>query len=509
MATETELKLAVEPADLNRLGKSALLAKAARSKPTLRSVYSVYYDTPERDLARRGMALRLRKVAGRWVQTLKTAGTTQAGLHSRGEFEANAAAQLLNFVALAATPAQDLFADPDLRMRLQPLFVTEFKRSTRMVEIHPGELAELCVDRGTITSGARQEPISEIELELTQGDPVHLFDFARRLIVEVPLTVENASKAERGYALLTGARSAPAKAQAPALEAAMPVPDAFRVIAGECLRQLQANDRGVLAADDVEYVHQARVAIRRLRSAFGLFRKVVPKAAVATVLGAVKELGTKLGGARDWDVFVTETLAGAAHSFPDHPGFRTIANLADAARAAARQQAQSAIAATAYTVLLLDLGALLAAQAWRTSLDDEGRALEAMTIGGFAAMVLDAQWRRVRRAGKGHRDLAPAELHALRIEVKKLRYAIEFFQALHARKAVRSFLDHAADLQEILGALNDATVTSHLLDTLKADDRSVVEAAGIVRGWGAARVHDGRSRFEGAWKRFEAAQPYW
>lgn len=509
MATETELKLAVEPADLARLGKSLLLAAASRSKPTLRSVYSVYYDTPERDLARRGMALRLRKVAGRWVQTLKTAGTAQAGLHSRGEFEANTAAQLLNFVALAATPAQEVFADPDLRMRLQPLFVTEFKRSTRMVEIHPGELAELCIDRGTITSGARQDPISEIELELKQGDPVHLFDFARRLLVEIPLTVENASKAERGYALLTGARSAPAKAQAPALEAAMPVPEAFQVIAGECLRQLQANDRGVVASNDVEYVHQARVAIRRLRSAFGLFRKVVPKAAVATVLGNVKELSTKLGEARDWDVFITETLAGAARSFPDHHGFGSIAHHAETLRAAARQQARAAIAAPGYTALLLDLGALLAAQAWRADLDDAGRALESMTIGGFAAIVLNTQWRRVRRAGKDHRDLASSELHALRIEVKKLRYAIEFFQTLHARKAVRSFLDHAAELQEVLGALNDATVTSHLLDTLKADDRSIVEAAGIVRGWGAARVHDGRGRFEGAWKRFEAAEPYW
>jgi inorganic triphosphatase YgiF len=509
VATETELKLAVAPADLKRLARSAVLAEASRSKPATRRVYSVYYDTPERDLARRGMALRLRKVAGRWVQTLKTAGMTQAGLHSRGEFEASTAAQLLNFVALAATPAQEVFADPQFRARLQPLFVTEFRRSMRLVEIAPGELAELCVDQGRIASGALQDPISEIELELKQGDPVHLFDFARRLLAEVPLKVENASKAERGYALVTGTRSAPSRARTPALEATMPVPDAFGAIVGECLRHLEANDRGVIASDDVEYVHQARVAIRRLRSAFHLFRKVVPKPAVAPLVNAIKSFGTSLGAARDWDVFVTETLANAMHAFPGHTGFALLSKRAGRARIAARRQARATVVAPGYAGLLLDLGAQLVSQPWRATLDHEARALESLTIDGFAASILDGQWRRVRRAGKRHRDLAPVELHALRIEVKKLRYAIEFFQALHPRKAVRSFLDHAAELQEILGALNDATVTSHLLDTLTGTERSFVEAMGVLRGWGAARVHDGRTHFAGAWERFDAAEPYW
>ena len=64
VATEIELKLAIAPEDVGRLAKSALLAAATRSKPTTRTVYSVYYDTPEHDLAHRGMALRLRKVGG-------------------------------------------------------------------------------------------------------------------------------------------------------------------------------------------------------------------------------------------------------------------------------------------------------------------------------------------------------------------------------------------------------------------------------------------------------------
>lgn len=509
MATETELKLAIAAADVARLARSPLLAAASRSRASTRTVYSVYYDTPEQDLVRLGMALRLRRVAGRWVQTLKTAGTAQAGLHQRGEFEAPAAMQWLNVAALAATPAAEFFADPQLRARLQPQFVTQFKRTLRLVEIHPGELAEFCIDRGTITAGTRQCPISEIELELKQGEPAHLFEFARRLLDEVPVRVANVSKAERGYALLGPDTARPTKASVPPLEGAMTVPVAFQAIVGECLRQLQANEEGVLSSDDVEYVHQARVAIRRLRSAFGLFRKVVPKAAVASLLAGVKALGASLGATRDWDVFLTQTLPAARDAFPDHPGFDTIAAHATAAQSAARTQARLATESATYTALLLELGAQMSAMSWRGRLEGEALVLESRSVEDFAAVLLDRQWRRVRRSGREHHRLSPPELHALRIEVKKLRYAVEFFQGLHARKSVKAFLDHAAELQAILGTMNDATVTSHLLDRMTPDTSDGIEAVGIVRGWISARGQQGLEHLDAAWKRFAAAKPYW
>jgi CHAD domain-containing protein len=287
------------------------------------------------------------------------------------------------------------------------------------------------------------------------------------------------------------------------------VANAFRVIAGECLRHLQANDGGLVSSDELEYVHQARVAIRRLRCAFGLFGAVVPKAAVQPLLARVKALGSMLGAARDWDVFVAETLPPVIMAFPGHPGFEALLAGAGAARAAAREQARGAITAPDYTALLLDLGAQLAGQPWREALDEDARSLASMPVGSFAALLLDRQWKRVRRAGKQLRELEPAQLHALRIEVKKLRYAIEFFQSLYPRKAVKAFLDQAAELQAILGALNDATVTSQLLGTMAPGAPSTTESAGIVRGWVGAGAHQALAHLDIAWKRFEGARPYW
>lgn len=509
MATEIELKLALAPEDAARLARSPVLASATRSKPQTRSVYSVYYDTPERDLARRGMALRLRKVGRRWIQTLKTAGKSSAGLHARGEYEAPAAAQLLNFTALAATPAAVLFAAPEFRARLHPAFVTRFRRSTRTVEIFPGEEAELAVDRGTVTAGERETPICEVEIELRRGAPEHLFDFAQLLLKDVDLRLDNVSKAERGYALLAPQPPAPVRAAAPELDPAMSVPEAIRTVVESCVQHLQANEAGVLASEDVEYVHQARVAIRRLRSAFSVFRPVVPKAEVAELLQDLRALGNALGGARDWDVFVTETLPAAEAAFPGHAGLAALRACAESRRAAARARARDAIAARAYTELLLELGSQLAAMPWRTALDAEARATEALPLPAFAARVLARQAKRVRKHARDLEAHAPGELHLLRIEIKKLRYAAEFLQGLYGRRAVRQYLDGLTELQDILGRLNDAAVTEHLLGSLGQVEPDVVHAAGVVLGWTRARAEAGLDHLKHAWKSFESARRFW
>lgn len=509
MATEIELKLALAPEDASRLARSPVLSAATRSRPRTRSVYSVYYDTPELDLARRGMALRLRKVGRRWIQTLKTAGETGAGLHARGEYEAPAAAQLLNFTALAATPAAELFAAPDFRARLHPAFVTRFRRSARQVEIYPGEEAELAVDRGSIAAGDREVPICEVEIELRQGAPEHLFDFAQLLLKDVDLRLDNVSKAERGYALIAPRAAAPVKAAAPDLDPGMSVPAALGSVVTSCVRHLQANEAGVCTSDDVEYVHQARVAIRRLRSAFSVFRPVVPKAEVAELLADLRGLGNALGGARDWDVFVTETLPATEAAFPNDASLAVLRDCADARRALARAQASAAVAARSYTELLLEVGSQVAAMPWRQALDDRAREAEAMALPEFAAWVLSRQARRVRRHAKGLASQPPETLHLLRIEIKKLRYAVEFLQSLYPRRAVRHYLGSLAELQEILGRLNDAAVTDRLIASLAPLGPDAAHGAGMVQGWTRARAQAGLEHLRHAWAAFEQARRFW
>ena len=499
---EIELKLTLSPADAKKLGRHPVVAAATRSRPASRSLHSVYFDTPDRDLARRGMALRVRQSRGRWVQTFKCGGGTNVGLHEREEFEAPTTAGHLNLPALLQTPLAPLLADATFLSRLAPAFTTEFRRQSRIVEIAPGETAEFAIDVGEIRADDRSVPICEIEIELLTGVPRNVFAYARLLAEAFDVRLENASKAERGYALMQDLPAMPVKAVAPTLAKDGTVTDAFRHLVGSCIFQLQANERGVLESPDPEFVHQARVAIRRLRSAFALFRTVVPREAVAGPIGRFRDLATALGDARDWDVFATETLPPIQHVFASEPSLVRLADTASGQRAAAQQIARNALAERAYTPLLLDLAILLADAPWRVALDEEARAIEALPVGEFAARVLRRQAKRARRLGRTVDRDNTAGLHALRIEIKKLRYAVEFFSTLTSRKTVRRRLAGAAALQEILGHLNDATVTGHLLEGLTAGDPALSFPAGIVRGWTGGRAEAGLDHFAEAWKRF-------
>ena len=114
-------------------------------------------------------------------------------------------AQILNHPALAASGASPVLSDPALRAQLYPVFTTDFRRTLRNLELVPGTHVELCVDSGQVTAGSASAPISEIELELKQGQPEALLAFAHGLLDDIGLRLEPASKAQRGYALASGA----------------------------------------------------------------------------------------------------------------------------------------------------------------------------------------------------------------------------------------------------------------------------------------------------------------
>ena len=138
---------------------------------------------------------------------MKGAGQVQGGLHLREEIDTSVPAQILNHHALAASSASPVFTDPALRAQLHPVFTTDFRRTLRNLELVPGTHVELCVDSGQVTAGSASAPISEIEIELKHGQPEALLAFARGLLDDIGLRLEPASKAQRGYALATGARA--------------------------------------------------------------------------------------------------------------------------------------------------------------------------------------------------------------------------------------------------------------------------------------------------------------
>jgi inorganic triphosphatase YgiF len=512
---ELEIKFAIAPDDIPRLARLPLLRHCTAGRTVTRKMHSVYYDTPEHDLQRAGAGLRLRREGTRWVQTLKSGGRVEAGLHQRDEMETEVPAQLLDYRMLVASQVSEALADPARRARLQPVFIADFTRSLRQIEPTPGTVLEMAVDQGTISAGDASVPVSEIELELKAGLPESALDFAVALAQELPLRLEPRSKAERGYALAEGRAEAPVKAVAPELTAAMSPAEALRTIVFGCVAQLQANEAGVIAGRDVEYLHQARVAMRRLRSALTVFRRGFPRAAFEDLLPELRWLDGALGPARDWDVFALSTLPQVALAFGDD-GLHTLAERTAALRATAGALAADALRLPRYPAALLKLVSAFHRQPWLAVDDANAQAARAEPLETFAQTVLSRRHRKVlkaaRRVLKSNRahDFDHAQLHQLRIEIKKLRYAAEFFAALYGRK-VKPYTAGLAGLQELLGGLNDAATVERLCQALRRDDDRHVEseAIGLTRGWAAAAARAHLEQLPRAWKAFRDVDPFW
>ncbi len=143
--------------------------------------------------------IRLRDKGGRWVQTLKTAGAGADGLFVRRELEAVVAGEAIELDKIDDAELQAWLGG--LSAPLQAVFVTDFVRDKAVLSLDGGTVVELCVDRGEVRAAGRTEPLSEVELELVQGDVEPLKRLAATLRADVGLTPDNRSKAKRGYAL--------------------------------------------------------------------------------------------------------------------------------------------------------------------------------------------------------------------------------------------------------------------------------------------------------------------
>jgi CHAD domain-containing protein len=185
---------------------------------------------------------------------------------------------------------------------------------------------------------------------------------------------------------------------------------------------------------------------------------------------------------------------------------RTAERREDAGRAA-----RDALAAPRSIALLLDLVAVFYRTPW-LALDDQGAAeLRATPVQAFAAQLLARRHRKVIKLGRSRDHGDAAALHRLRIEIKKLRYAAEFFSSLWNRKAVRAYTAGLTALQGVLGSVNDAATAERLCDTLResGQEPAWAEALGLLRGWAAASARGQLERFDEAWKAFRRSEPFW
>lgn len=203
MATELELKLMIQKDHLNLaydfLNRVCQEQLDCCAQPSLQ-LMNGYFDTKDNTLMQSGIALRIRAINDRYIQTLKTRGSNRIGMHARGEWEWDIKEDLLELERLTDEMLPQSLHDRSWTKDLLQVFRTDFERQIWLIQTADA-LMEVVCDQGEVTSPYGQDEISELELELKQGDEIGLYDFASCLALEVPVQVSTVSKAQKGVRL--------------------------------------------------------------------------------------------------------------------------------------------------------------------------------------------------------------------------------------------------------------------------------------------------------------------
>ena len=499
---EFELKLIARSEDLTALYDSPIIAAHSCDRPSDRRLKTIYYDTTDQALGREGMTLRVRREGRTFVQALKAVDISPSRCR---EWEAPVPTM---------APVPSMIADrlPEaLRAAfgangLRPIFTTTFRRRPRVLDM-AGASVEVAFDQGVIEAGDHRVTVSEIELELKSGVRAVLYELALQLLDHHAFKLGVQSKSDRGYALALNAAPVSAKAPPTHLHPETAIGEAFAQIFCAAHAHVLANQAAAEDGRDPEGVHQMRVGLRRLRSALSLLRPIVPSSTLEALRADAEWAASALGDARGWDVILAETLPEVAAGCADD-GWDRLKDAAEVLRAQAYVKARETLSAERHTRFQLMLGAWIERKAWQTNGGGSIAMFDEPMV-SFAACTLSELHRKVLKRGRHFRHLTPEARHKLRLAVKKLRYAADFFlTALGHRRIGKHYLRRLGELQDQLGRYNDMAVTEHFVERLVEVplEGSARQAAGIILGWQARGLIASVPTTLAAWRGFCEAE---
>jgi CHAD domain-containing protein len=500
---EVEAKFSIpDERTFQRLLETTSLAGFGLEEPTVTDLHDRYLDTAAGAFLAGGYACRLRRQNGQTIATLKGLGGASGAVHRRVEHEVDLPGPLPP-QHWPASPARQLALRLGGEDPLVSLFEIRQSRHRRRLYDGPRAVAELNLDRVRLPLGdVVASTTLELEAELLpDGDEEDL----ERLAVELErwgLVAESRSKFERGLALIRRGTVSPEKAQpgldthppneeqppadgpiqitpstviellsTPGIEPDDPMSEAGRKIFRFHYQRMLVNEPGTRLGEDIEALHDMRVATRRMRAAFRVFGAYYEPKEVAPYLKGLRRTGRALGPVRDLDVFRVKVQAYLS-TLPELQqgsldGFLTVL---EARREASRDRLLAYLNSEKYTHFKERFGQFV---------ETEGMGSQPVTLDSgeprpyrlrhvapvavyerLAAVRAYDEWVHV--SGTDTPNPSPERLHALRIACKRLRYTLEFFREVLS-PSTKALIKQIVALQDHLGNLQDAVVASDIL----------------------------------------------
>ena len=513
---ELELKFAVPSYQQSVLRKNIDTKTAQQQR-----LSAYYFDTPNQDLAKKGIALRIRFEDSQWVQTLKTAGDGVAKrvelntvLSLTGTPDTLDVSSFVPDVSLITEPTvvaqlTSIMPLDELAQALTVQYFTDVQRTSRKIKKNNSRI-EIAYDIGKVGIGSltsrksannhelTQSDIHEIEFELLEGDPSDLIDIAKTWCKKYKLYLSTVTKAQRGSLLLANKQFAqPVKADLAVLPLHKGISQfAFlQAVVNNCLVQILPNASAIAeGSPDGNLVHQLRVGIRRLRTALKHF-KFAQDYIDPNWLMVLKQTFSLLGEYRDKEILQIKTQPLLESVGAPHVEWSTAVDIMPI----------DAVRANDFQILLLELIGFthLAVPA------DNPKAKATV------AKKLEKLFTAIAVASDKFASLDTESQHGVRKDLKSLRYVSEFAAPLFAsqnngkkgKKAaeLNAFLQYLEPAQDVLGEYNDNVVGhANYLEKAKTDPNAL-----FAVGWFSGREQASAEQCAVSLKTVKNAPKFW
>jgi inorganic triphosphatase YgiF len=511
---EVELKLELESGTAESIKISGPLAGFESGKTTAKQLRSIYFDTADLRLHKARIAARVRKSGQRWIQTVKLGKALSGGLSTPIEIETDVSGPRFELDLVADEAIRNQIAECTGGAPLVPCFETVMQRTQRNLTREDGTVIEAALDLGEIIAGDKRLPLCELELELKSGGIGALYEAAQALTASHPFRFSPMSKAERGYRLFLGQGASPVNAGAIELAENMSVEDAYRHILRSCIDQISAARMVCLTSADNEGPHQLRIGLRRLRTAFKLFRPVVDPRRTSALDQQACRYAAAAGTLRDLDVLTDEIAAPLASQAPEGINIPLLLEQLGKDRQAKRLDLTGELSGASFNAFLLDLASYCETGGWRRSGNARQEECLAGPVTSFASEAIGKRWHKVQKFGRRLDTLSRSERHGMRKALKKFRYGLEFFACLFPGEARKTFLKHLKNLQDVFGYLNDVAMAERLATLSPGAGRTaraaaLAAASGFVLGWHEAQARNAWAEARSGWKEACKAKPCW
>ena len=513
---ELELKFAVPSY------QQSILRKNIDTKTAQQQRLSAYYfDTPNQELAKKGIALRIRFEDSQWVQTLKTAGDGVAKrveintvLSLTGTPDTLDVSSLVPDISLITEPTvvaelTNIMPLDELAQALTVQYFTDVQRTSRQIKKNNSRI-EIAYDIGKVgigrlnsqkpanNHGLTQSDIHEIEFELLEGDPSDLIEVAKTWCKKYKLYLSTVTKAQRGSLLLANKQFAePVKADLAVLQLHKGISQfAFlQAVVNNCLVQILPNASAIAeGSPDGNLVHQLRVGIRRLRTALKHF-KFAQDYIDPNWLMVLKQTFSLLGEYRDKEILQIKTQPLLESVGAPHVEWSTAVDIMPI----------DAVRANDFQILLLELIGF-------THLPVPADSPKAKAP---VAKKLEKLFTAIAVASDKFASLDTDSQHGVRKDLKSLRYVSEFAAPLFAsqtngkkgKKATKlnAFLQYLEPAQDVLGEYNDNVVGhANYLEKAKTDPNAL-----FAVGWFSGREQASSEQCAVSLKTVKNAPKFW